>query len=154
MTNKNSYSKGQSLFELVVAIAVSALIIVAMVSLTTNSIRNSSYSRNKTQAVTFSQQAVEWLRGERDNDTEDFIYHSITPAWCLPSLEWSIPASNPVADCTAKISGTVFSRWVTFDTTLQSGKTVVEASVVVTWSDAEGLHEIRNSTILTDWRQR
>jgi len=42
---------GQSLFELVVAIAISALIIVAMVSLAVNSIQNSNFAKNKALAI-------------------------------------------------------------------------------------------------------
>ena len=58
--------KGQSLFEAVVALAISALIIVAVVALVASSIRNASFSRNVTLASRYAQQATEWLRGQRD----------------------------------------------------------------------------------------
>ena len=64
---------GQSLFELVVAIAISALIIVAMVSLAVNSIQNSNFAKNKALASSYAQEAMEWLRGQRDSGVDAFI---------------------------------------------------------------------------------
>jgi Tfp pilus assembly protein PilW len=56
----SNYERGQSMFELVVAIAISALVIVTIVSLTTISIRNSNFSKNKSLASTYAQQATEY----------------------------------------------------------------------------------------------
>jgi type II secretory pathway pseudopilin PulG len=148
------FQKGQSLFELVVAIAISALVIVTLVSLATNSIRNSSYSNNKARAATYTQQATEWLRGQRDNDIVMFKTYTAVPAYCLQDLGWTHPASNPVSDCSIKINGTIFNRWVTFNTSLQGGKTVIEADVVVSWIDSQGSHEVKSATNFSDWRQR
>lgn len=143
---------GQSLFELVVAIAISALIIVAIVSLTTNSIQNSNFSKNKALAATYAQQATEWLRGQRDSDINTFVTASQTSAWCLQNLAFTIPAANPAANCTDKITGTPFSRWVTFPPDLQAG--VIEADIVVSWTDSQGIHEVINATNFADIRQK
>lgn len=151
MTN---LEKGQSLFELVVAIAISALIIVAIVSLTTNSIQISNFSKNKALAATYAQQATEWLRGQRDGDPTTFFAKATTPAWCLQNLVLTTPAANPSTDCTGKITGTIFNRWVTFTENVQGGKMVVEADVVVSWTDSQGVHEVINATNLADLRQR
>lgn len=152
----SNYEVGQSLFELVVAIAISALIIVAIVSLTTNSIQNSNFSKNKALAATYAQQATEWLRGQRDTDPTIFFTTATTPAWCLQNLSsgFTTPAVNPVTDCTGKIPGTPFNRWVTFTQNLQGGKMVVEADVVVSWIDSQGMHEVISATNLADLRQR
>jgi Tfp pilus assembly protein PilV len=146
--------RGQSLFELVVAIAISALIIVAIVSLTTNSIQNSNFSKNKALAATYAQQATEWLRGQRDKDVAAFILSATTSAWCLQNLAFTTPAANPVTECSGKIANSIFSRWVTFSVNVQGGKTVVEADVVVAWTDAQGVHEVISATNLADLRQR
>lgn len=145
---------GQSLFELVVAIAISALIIVALASLATNSIRNSNFSNNKARAATYAQQATEWLRGQRDSDADKFFNtYAIVPAYCLQDLGgsvWSRAVNDPATECTVKVGGTIFNRWVTF-----SGDwPVKEADVVVTWTDSQGIHEVKNATNFSDWRQR
>lgn len=146
-----TFSHGQSLFELVVAIAISALIIVAIVSLTTNSIQNSNFSKNKARAATFAQQAMEWLRGQRDSNVDMFFNtYATVSAYCLQDLVWTHPANNPATDCTTKINGTIFNRWVTF-----SGNwPAKEADITVSWTDSQGLHNVTSATILSDWRQR
>lgn len=143
--------KGQSLFEVVVALAVITLIIVAIVNLATNSIRNSDFSRDKTLATRYSQQALEWLRGQRDSDFTTFSNNALTTIWCFSTLAW-----NSVGPCGTSqvISGTIFRREGYFTTNQIGGKTVIQATIRVYWSDAAGDHEVRSSTDLTDWRQQ
>lgn len=142
--------RGQSLFELVIAIAISALIIVAMVSLATNSIKNSIYSKNKALASSYAQQATEWLRGQRDSNIDSFLTFTLTPKYCLEDLGDPKVGLN----CTNTIANTVFKRWVTFTTSSPSGKTVIEADVTVSWTDSGGIHEVTSATNFSDWRQR
>lgn len=144
--------KGQSLFEIMLALAIATLIIVAIVVLTSNAIRNTTFSKNKTLAARHSQEATEWLRGERDTDFSAFEARAATPLYCLPSLSWS---SATVGACGAgqEIPDTIFKREVSFSTSVVNGKTLIEAGVQVFWSDAQGLHEIRSVTNFSDWRE-
>lgn len=150
---------GQSMFEVVVAIAISALIIVTIVSLVSNSIRNAVFSRNNSQAASYGQEATEWLRTERDNDIATFITKvsaeaPATTTYCLAELSW--PA-QPSSFCDSTfITGTEFSRKAVFSVRFDpvSGKTVIEADIGVSWTDAQGLHQVTNATSFTDWRQR
>jgi Tfp pilus assembly protein PilV len=144
-------NSGQSLFEVVVAIAISALIIVAIVSLTTNSIQNSSYSKNKTLAATYVQQASEWTRGQRDSDMNTFVSHVITPTWCLQDLSWNSPGG---CGENSFITGTQFIRQATFGVTTENGKNFIESNITVSWQDSKGIHQVSSSTNLSDWRQR
>jgi Tfp pilus assembly protein PilV len=142
---------GQSLFELVVAIAISALIIVAVVSLASTSIRNSDFSKNKSLAATYAQEATEWLRGQRDADINAFVTHAQAPTWCFSGLNWNLSGPCGSSDL---ISGTPFTRQATFTESVESGKNVIQVDVTVSWRDAQGLHEVVSATGLTDWRQR
>ncbi len=152
---KTKTDSGQSLFEVVVAIAISALIIVAIVSLTSNSIQNSSYSKDKTLAATYVQQATEWLRSQRDNDTNTFIEHVTTPTWCLNNIS-AVSAWNHPGSCNGEyIVGTHFTREATFNVTLQpNGKNLIEANVTVKWTDTKGIHEVTSATNFSDQRER
>lgn len=67
---KNKF--GQSLFELVVAIGIVGLVLVAIVSVATISVRNTTFSKEQSLASRYTQQAMEWLRGQRDTDWDDF----------------------------------------------------------------------------------
>jgi len=154
---------GQSLFELVVAIAISALIIVAMVSLAVNSIQNSSFSKNKARAATYAQEATEWLRGQRDSDINAFTVNVEAATdpnkRCLNNLPLTI-ASLTIAPCAsgATITETPFQRYVVFiiNHYVVNGQTkdVMTADITVSWTDAAGLHQVTSATNFSDWRQR
>jgi ABC-type transport system involved in cytochrome bd biosynthesis fused ATPase/permease subunit len=147
---------GQSLFEVVLALAISMLIVVALVALTSSAIRNTTFSKNKTQATRLSQEATEWLRGERDADWTIFYNRAANPLYCLKSLSWS---EATIGACTAgqEIANTIFKRELGFarSVVMVDGqpRNVVEAEVNVYWQDGQGLHEIRSVTDFTDWRE-
>lgn len=148
-------TKGQSLFELVVALAISALIIVAMVSLASTAIKGAAFSRNKTIAARYAQEATEWLRGQRDADPELFSEKALIPVWCLNTLSWD---NQGPCSSDSVIGDTRFTRTLTF--TLSSvdvggvTKTLTTADVSVEWGSGAELHEVRTTTDFADWRQR
>lgn len=143
---------GQSLFEIVLALAITTLIIIAIVALTATSIRNTTFSKNKTLASRYSQEATEWLRGERDADFSAFETRTLTPLYCFPSLSWS---SASIGTCTSgqEIANTLFRREVSFSSSVVNGKTLIQAGVKVYWTDSQGLHEVRSVTNFSDWRE-
>lgn len=158
-SKKLKVQNGQSLFEVVVAVAISALIMVSLVSLVSDSIRNAGFSRNKGIAGTYAQAATEWLRGQRDNDVDAFSINVQTPIWCLIDLSWT---PSQVGSCSGEedqIGGTPFSRQATFslDTVVDAGgvaKDIVKVDVSVSWEDSSGSHVVTSTTNFADWRQR
>ncbi len=140
--------KGQSFFEVVIALGIVSLILVAIVVPATVAIRNTASSRNKTLATRHAQEGVEWLRGQRDADWENFAQHALTATWCLPELAWT--GTSHVATCSGdeKIEDTIFVREVEFIT----DPTAIQATVKITWTDSLGTREVRTSTYFTDWR--
>jgi type II secretory pathway pseudopilin PulG len=160
-------SRGQSLFEVVVALAISAMIVVAIVSLATVSIRNSSYSKNQSVASSYAQQATEWLRGQRDKDIAVFVQKasedvppSESTTYCLSdNLAVDLASRTPSSSCSDPITGTPFVRLVKLTPsteTPQPGdvKNFIEADVIVSWTDSQGEHEVVSATSFADWRQR
>jgi len=142
------FSKGQSLFEVVIALAVVTVIIVALVILSTSSIRNSSFSRNRSLATRHSQELAEWLRGERDADWDIFLSRALTFRYCLNELSWN---SAVIGTCSQgdTITGTSLQREVVFNIVDPAN---IEVEVAVYWKDANGNHEVRTITNFTDWR--
>lgn len=151
ITNYKKRFGGQSLFEVVVALAITALIIVALVSLASNSVRNATYSKNNSLASTYAQELTEWLRSQRDANMTVFTTNTLSPTWCFPSLNW-----NYVGACNGgnPIAGTQFFRQATFTSTLVNAKTLIQADVTVSWDDSQGTHSVKSSTNFADWRQR
>jgi Tfp pilus assembly protein PilV len=138
-------TKGQSLFEVIIAIGITSMILVAIINTAILSVRNTSFSRNKTLASRHSQQAVEWLRGERDANWDTFSARSNT-VWCMSNLDWT---KNRICTDTDNIPTTPFKREISLTNT--SGQQI-DAKVKVYWNDSQGYHEVKVSTYFTDWR--
>lgn len=148
---------GQSLFELVVAVGVVALIVMSVVSLVSNSIQNSSFSKNQSLAARYAEEGTEWLRQQRDTDIDNFFKKVQTApfTWCLNQEPLTDLASTSHSACgSTVINQTPFIREVKFTITTPSGKTIAIADVKVSWQDAKGTHSVLNSTQFADWRQR
>lgn len=157
----NVLCKGQSLFELLLAIGVSAIVIVVLVALVNNALQAAAYSRNQTLAGRHAESATEWLRTQRDTRIDTFLTNAGTPpsSWCLKDVSLSDSSWNQHSACSSTdyITGTPFVRQVDFSVDSNGGgigKTVVTATVEVMWSDSKGDHTVNSSTQFTDWRQR
>lgn len=144
--------KGQSLFEVIVAVGLVSVIMVALLSLSTVGVRNSSFSRNNVIATKYVQEATEWIRSERDTDWNDFVTHvGVTK---LGGLDWS--------NLNTKIGSTAFSRSVKFTCKYDDGSgpvnkacnlaNLIDVEVTVTWQDSQGTHEVKSLSNLTRWR--
>ncbi len=136
-------NKGQSMFEVVIALFIIAMIIVGVVSLTTVSVSNSVFSKNKTLAGKYSQEAIEWLRSQTKADFTTFKT-SASGTRCLKTLAFSLPP--------CQIPNTIFKRQVTFTTI--SNPTIIKAEVVTSWDDSKGTHQSVSVTEFTDIREK
>jgi Tfp pilus assembly protein PilV len=150
LLSKLCNQKGQSLFELLVALTIITLIVVSLIIVSLWSIKNSNYSRNKTNSSRTVQETIEWLRNERNIDWDSFYYHCQEAAnICLTSLDWSTSKKAKCGDGDV-ITGTTFRRDVTFETV---SKEEISIMVSLNWEDKEGLHTTRASTVLTKWNK-
>jgi hypothetical protein len=141
---------GQSLFEIVVALGVIALVVVALVLMSSVTIRNNNFARDKTLATRYSEEGIEWLRGERDAGFTVFAAHSSTggSVYCLQSLDFT-----NVGACGAgeEIAGTSFKRELTLTTITVGTNSVIEAIVNAYWTDHQGTHNVKSATNFSDW---
>ncbi len=138
-------SRGQSLFEVIVAIGVTSAILVAIINTAILSVRNTSFARNKTLASRYSQEAVEWLRGQRDQNWDTFTTRS-NSTWCASTLDWD---KNRTCTTEDNIQATPFKREIILTNTSTQQ---IDAKVKVFWDDSQGYHEVLVSTYFTDWR--
>ncbi|KKP48055.1 MAG: hypothetical protein UR39_C0002G0158 [Candidatus Woesebacteria bacterium GW2011_GWA1_33_30] len=145
--------KGQSLFEVILALFIISMIIVAVVILSTKSISNSLSSRNKTLASKYTQELVEWLRKQKEIDYGAFKNHIISSnIYCYKDvLDWSNSGA-----CTSgeTIGTTIFRREAQFLTETVAGKSLITANVVTFWDDSRGIHEAKTVTYFTDTRDQ
>lgn len=144
----NTYKKimsGQSMFEVMIALAVTAIILTALITLSTKSVTNTDKAGVMQSASLYAQEASEWIRRERDGNWEKFLtYADGTTEYCISDLSQGITTGT----C-PMISGTILTRTAVFtlDTPL-----IIRVLIKVYWNDKVGYHEERVVTNLTNWK--
>ena len=119
---------GQVLIELLIALGVAVMAIVALVQVTTKSLSNAGFSKRQSGATVYAVAAAEWLRSQRLSLGWDAFSSKAGQTYCLNDLNW-----NLLGSCgTAQIGTTGFSREATL--TAVSSKQV-EAAVIVKWRE-------------------
>jgi Tfp pilus assembly protein PilV len=162
MINAKYQSSGQSLFEVIFALGIAAIILVAMAGLSVSTLRNSTFSTDSATATQLASQATEWLRSQRDAcwTTNAPCVGFVTRAssvgagttWCLSTLNWPGTAGA----CGPQVTGTNYTRSVLLksrDADSVPGIDTVDAEVTVSWTDSQGIHDIKNNASYTDWRR-
>ncbi len=147
--------KGQSLFEIVIAVVIVSVVLISLLNLATISVSNSSFAKNKNSASKYTEELNEWLRSERDRDWNFFSSSASAGSWCFPSLSWTSGRSHS-GNCGAsdKIQGTIFTRYVIFSYNPLVDPNTVSVDVTTSWNDSLGLHVVTTSNIFTNWKSR
>jgi len=132
---KTNNNFGQSLIEIVAAIVVISVGILAIVKVTTKSISNTIFARNRALATTYGQDTLEKIREYRDRNNWQTFIDNCGSESALGLTE--VPTS--------------FTRILTC---LESGSdnNSRDIVVIISWSDAAGTHQSRIQTNLTAWK--
>lgn len=91
---------GQMLVEVLLAIAVAALVLVGLAQLSTRSLSTSNFSRSKSQADVYAQEGVETVRNERNTRGWSDFFANYS---CVASENLGTFTRQTVCD---KVSGT------------------------------------------------
>jgi len=142
---------GQSLMEVVLALGLITLIMTTVVAAASISITNSSFSKNQSLSTRLSETTLEWFRGERNENWEDFLSQALSggsqQTRCFTTLSWEDSKLGSCSD-TEYIPNTFLKREVDFNLVDQS---TIGITVRIYWQDAGGYHEVNSSTYLTNW---
>jgi Tfp pilus assembly protein PilV len=170
-----SDQKGQSLIEVLVVGAVSAVMIVALAVIILSSLKNAQFAQNQTQATKLAQDAIDKIRILRDGNANMTLTPPNDSAVCFSKL-WEI---NSNFDCSAQVGSYCYYRLTlpaaqtgkisldemttepaAKDTSIgngfyrlikinQTSNTEVRLVVQVGWTDSSGEHNSNLETILT-----
>lgn len=127
------YNSGQSLIEVVIAISVIAIGILAIAKVTTKSISNTTFARNKALATKYAQESMEEVRNLRDSQPATFFI------------------SDTSCDDTQSL-GTLVIFTLVRDCSLSGDGKTMSVVVTVNWNDTGGDHQSRIQTDLTSWK--
>ncbi len=146
--------KGQSLIEVVIALAVVVALAISLVTTTLITQRTSRQARNNTEASKLVQQNIEQIRAFRDRkgfaafpgDGACYVLIASDPN---PS-NWSFNSGAGICPEVITIDNVAFGRSVQFQT-ISTGKKLV--TVIATWVDSGGTEVVKNQTFFTNWCQ-
>ncbi len=153
---------GQSLIELVISLAVAGLVLGAFAFATVTSLRNAQFAKSSAQATKLAQEGLENVRSLRNRDGAiDYTKPDLTHTSKFSDL-WGISFNCP-GNCYFFFSssgvltgGTTtsfeaippgFSRQVQIEDVL-GASTQKKVTAIVGWSDVNGAHQSRLTTIL------
>lgn len=149
---------GQSIIETVIAAALISVAILAAISLSVYSQKQSSYAKYLAEATKYASQAADWLRTERDlvgwGTLADKVTSDGSPAtYCLNNLPVSPSdfTSLTPGSCASGsyIPQTTFIRQITADTGSQASG-VIKLTITLSWQDS-ALHTTSQEMELTKW---
>ena len=116
--------KSFSLIEVLVFTAVLGLFFVAALTVTTFNLKNMKIQEHKIIATRYAEEAVEWVKQEKEDSWSDFTDHS-AGNYCLNSLGWTSGL------CGTYSLGTIFKRELSITKPVDQ----VNTTVTVTWQD-------------------
>lgn len=124
---------GQTLIEVVVALSVLVIILLAVVSVLSKSVKNAAYSRNYSLATGYTQEAIEKIRLYRDqHNWATFLTDcNNIPGLVVPPAPFTRATS---CSCTGTPTDTC------------------EVTTSVSWTDSTGTHRSESKTNFTNWK--
>lgn len=142
--------RGQSLFEVVVAIGLIGIALVAVVGLLVQGQKNSTSSKDKSAGARAVIQVSEWLRSQRDTDWDTFRTKASTngTTYCLNSMAW-VPGT-----CSANSTDQPFAKEVTLTSTTNAAKpscVEVKATIKIIWIGSGNTTDTTNY-VFTNWK--
>jgi hypothetical protein len=153
---KNS---GQSLFEVVLAVDLVAVILVGLISAVTVGLANAQFSRNKAQATKYAQEAVEWLRSQRDGSWPTFYAKAgslpLGLKYCLDADLSSLAAFPTSGSCASQGAGPINDQFKLFYREVSLLPTAVGhvgINITVTWAQGARTTDVVIPTYLTQWK--
>lgn len=143
MTIKN----GSTLVEVMIIVSVLLIVITALITVSTSSLKAVVFNTQKSQATKFAQEGLEIARKERDKSWSTFS--TTEGPFCLDkSVDEDMTQWTKGASCEGNIDGT-FGRSLTL-TTMPDGS--IDAIVTVSWRDGTAIHNTTLETIYTQWQ--
>jgi prepilin-type N-terminal cleavage/methylation domain len=143
--NKKSFS----LIEVLVFVSILSVFFVAALTVSVYYLRMTKSQQYKIIATHLAEEAVEWLKSEKESDWLQFVSYDTSTSYqgtkyCLKNLNWS--TDNPCPETSA-----IFKRELLIKNIGNPGDPVsqVEADITVSWLENNGENKVSLKTVLT-----
>jgi Tfp pilus assembly protein PilV len=137
----NNKKSGMMMIEVLLALSIVVLVLVALTAAATVSIRNTTFAKNTVLANSYVQQGIEKAREARDraDNWDEFITNFSGDKGLDSDLNWNGCGSANVG---------IFTRCLNFNNSL-ADKSLVRVNV--SWSESGRNHSSEASVILSKW---
>ena len=146
---------GQSLIEVVISIALAAILAISLISTTLITQRTSQSARNNTEATKLAQEWVEQVRVFRDRHDFDELETTAVPPLCridasdLDPDKWTLQGGVCPVDL---VIGTItFRRELSISELVPPDPNKRLLTVRVIWDEPGGQKEVKHDTVFSKW---
>ncbi len=125
--------KGTSIIEIVIAASLISMAVIAALSLTNRSQKQSTYARNLAEATKYASEASDWIRNERTNLGWATMSTMSDGVYCLNTL----PADFTLISSGSCLSGNYITGSTIYQRTLNMTKsaTSIKFNIEVSWQE-------------------
>ena len=148
-------NKGQTVLEILIATAITSVLLISLLQLGTYSNKTSIYSKNVNIATEYSSEMIEWLKSQRDNMGWQVFVEKLNigteTTFCVNTTPNSFDnfVSNHGECSNFSLNGR-FKREITL-TPITHGGSMDEIQVLVTTSWDDGKYKTDIQSKLTKW---
>ncbi|OGD62567.1 hypothetical protein A2160_06000 [Candidatus Beckwithbacteria bacterium RBG_13_42_9] len=129
-----NYQRGQTILEVLIALAVAGFILTAIAATMVITLNNAQFVKQKAQALHYLEEGIENVRISRDTSSD---WNTFVLAHTTPQQE--------------NLDGGTFTRITTVTVGAPPNDDRVTGVVTVSWSDVKGTHQVISTTILGQW---
>jgi len=142
----NQKESGQSLVEMVVAVGIAAMVIVALLIGAVVSIRNVQFSRNQSRAMELNREVSEWLRSQEKTSWSQLWSNGseLGEPYCFWHFNFDL---NICSDDDNLID----DKFIRQGVLQQDGRDKLEITITTSWNDTFGDHDETITTYLTKY---
>lgn len=156
----SQFNSGQSLIEVIIGIAIAAMLTISLISVGLITNRSSRSAKNTAQATKLAQEKIEDVRVIRDRRGYTYVA-GLTRGVCHKTdaptddpITWSLITISP---CPETVPGpaenVTFTRSIVLSDSnpVDADKRLV--TVTVNWNEPGGARSVKNQTLFTRWDQ-
>ncbi len=145
-------NNGFSLVEVLVFVTILSIFFVVAATITTASLRNMKINEHKILATRYGEELLEWLRGEKEADWNNFVNRSSIngTTYCFPNSpinNWPTTTGN----CSSfnGLNPSIYKRELTLSTA--TGGNQVNIFINVSWQEGSDTYSVPINTVFTIW---
>ena len=149
--NKYNLSSGFSLIEVLIFISILSVFFLAAISVSVTSLRNMKINEHKIIATRYSQELLDWLRAEREEDWVEF-HDNRMGTYCFNKLVLSWPYN--MESCLQSGSeyslgsGIQYKREANLS---QVSDTQVKINIITEWQELGNTYSVPINTVVAIW---